>query len=748
MEFLALRCHACQTFVVQQATKTRKWACRMCGVKQSIVKVYGRNGSAAAVRGMVQRLSMTQGQAAAAAHDPDGDFASSAFGGGAFGGDDQGYGVETAAGQGPDVAVLGNRRQSLGTSFPGPAGAGYARGGAWAEFNDGIGDGASTIRPEDDEADEEEGGEGGDPRVVLSLPEGVGRYRARGGGRGRGRGRDGARGYGAASSAESSAGGGSYSAASLAGGGASGSAHAAGAAGWRDAAVSMQHGGSCGGDGDGDRGRGGGSRPAFPRCFLEDAEGGAATGFQRGVGVGGSSGRHGAGAGEEGSSLTGKRRNPYAGGGAPGAGGPDGGAWGRGGGMAAPACSGETSASDTSLGAIAPPPAKWRSRAGAQAPAGAIEHRFGGGGFLSGRVPAGAGGAVPGPFNAGGPGGLSAAAAAAAAGGAPFGRPSDPAAAGTAHGRPLAAVAALQGAGRGSLGAAASSPACAGPGARASYADALLSGGPSAACRRAPPHSAGHSHLPLSSAGAPSATGRCVSNGFGPGAAFPAAAAPGSGAFLYAHSPGLAGCADTSASRSSHTAAASFGGHGLGSDFTALACGLRAGPRDIGLPPGAMAFVGRSAAPSPDENTKVGSHPRYATSQDRGPSASVLLLPSLPEHPSLPRQGRRRGPCGRSSCDPARRVPSAVAPLPTPGAPRPTPPPHLGLPRSALHHPQAAAPGGWCPRGPANSGRPNVSVYTLRVTARACAACAASLESKSDTRSCGGTTHAAAVPVA
>jgi hypothetical protein len=609
MEFLALRCHACQTFVVQQATKTQKWACRMCGVKQSIVKVYGRNGSAAAVRGMVQRLSMTQGQAAAAAHSADGGFASAPFGGGAFGGEDQGYGVETAAIQANDVAVLGNRRQSLG-SFPGPASAGYARGGAWAEFNDGIGDGASTIRPEDDE--EEERAEEGAPRVVLALPEGVGRYRARGGGRGRGRGRGCAREYGAASSAELDAGGGSYSGAPFAGGGAGGRA---GAAGCRIAAGCAQPGGS-----DGGQGRGGGSRPTFPRCFLEDAEAGAAAAFQRGAGVAGGL-RQGAGAGEEGSSLTGKRRNPYAGGGATGAGGSEGGAWGRGRDLAAPGCSSGT-ACDTSLGAVAaPPPAKWRSPAGAHAAAAGVEHRFGGGGFVSRCVPAGAVGAVPGSLGAGGSGGLGAAAAAAR--GAPFGRPSAPAVADVPHGRPLAAVAALQAGSRGSFGAAASSPA--GPGsARASYADALLSGGPSGACRRAPPHSAEHSHPPPSTAGAPSATSLCISHGFGAGAGFPAAT---SGSVTFLRSPGLAGCADTSASRPSHPAA-SFGGHGLGSDFTALASGLRACPQDVGLRPGAILVVGRSAAPSPDENTKVGSHPHYATAQARGHPASGLLAPA------------------------------------------------------------------------------------------------------------------------
>ena len=57
MEFFALRCCACATFNVQASTKNCKWACRMCGRKQSIVSVFARSGSAAVVRVAVQRLS-------------------------------------------------------------------------------------------------------------------------------------------------------------------------------------------------------------------------------------------------------------------------------------------------------------------------------------------------------------------------------------------------------------------------------------------------------------------------------------------------------------------------------------------------------------------------------------------------------------------------------------------------------------------------------------------------------------------
>lgn len=61
MEFLALRCAECRQFCVQQSTKNHKWACRMCGKKQSIVKVFGRAPLAAPVRAIVQRLSLANG---------------------------------------------------------------------------------------------------------------------------------------------------------------------------------------------------------------------------------------------------------------------------------------------------------------------------------------------------------------------------------------------------------------------------------------------------------------------------------------------------------------------------------------------------------------------------------------------------------------------------------------------------------------------------------------------------------------
>jgi hypothetical protein len=49
-------------FCVQQLTKSRKWACRVCSTKQSIVKVYFRAYKASDVRPIVQQLSMARGR--------------------------------------------------------------------------------------------------------------------------------------------------------------------------------------------------------------------------------------------------------------------------------------------------------------------------------------------------------------------------------------------------------------------------------------------------------------------------------------------------------------------------------------------------------------------------------------------------------------------------------------------------------------------------------------------------------------
>ena len=61
-EFLALCCYNCHMFQVQQRTKTKKWACKTCGSKQSIIKVYASSSKAAEVRPVVQNLNLKKGQ--------------------------------------------------------------------------------------------------------------------------------------------------------------------------------------------------------------------------------------------------------------------------------------------------------------------------------------------------------------------------------------------------------------------------------------------------------------------------------------------------------------------------------------------------------------------------------------------------------------------------------------------------------------------------------------------------------------
>lgn len=59
-QFQALRCCFCTTFQVQQVKKSKKWSCKLCTEKQSVLKVYGQ-GSGADCRKHVQRLNMLQG---------------------------------------------------------------------------------------------------------------------------------------------------------------------------------------------------------------------------------------------------------------------------------------------------------------------------------------------------------------------------------------------------------------------------------------------------------------------------------------------------------------------------------------------------------------------------------------------------------------------------------------------------------------------------------------------------------------
>ncbi|KAG9346589.1 hypothetical protein JZ751_006900 [Albula glossodonta] len=60
-EFNVLRCFSCQTFQVHQVKKAKKWNCKMCGEKQSFIKVYGQ-GSGVDCRGHVQKLNSLHGE--------------------------------------------------------------------------------------------------------------------------------------------------------------------------------------------------------------------------------------------------------------------------------------------------------------------------------------------------------------------------------------------------------------------------------------------------------------------------------------------------------------------------------------------------------------------------------------------------------------------------------------------------------------------------------------------------------------
>ncbi|NP_001296775.1 MRN complex-interacting protein isoform X1 [Danio rerio] len=60
-EFNVLRCFSCQTFQVQQVKKAKKWTCKVCGEKQSLIKEFGR-GAAADCRRHVQKLNALRGE--------------------------------------------------------------------------------------------------------------------------------------------------------------------------------------------------------------------------------------------------------------------------------------------------------------------------------------------------------------------------------------------------------------------------------------------------------------------------------------------------------------------------------------------------------------------------------------------------------------------------------------------------------------------------------------------------------------
>ncbi|XP_075756638.1 MRN complex-interacting protein [Pelodiscus sinensis] len=55
--FQVLRCVSCGTFQVHQVIKNKKWSCKVCGEKQSLLKVYGQ-GSGSDCRRHVQKLNL------------------------------------------------------------------------------------------------------------------------------------------------------------------------------------------------------------------------------------------------------------------------------------------------------------------------------------------------------------------------------------------------------------------------------------------------------------------------------------------------------------------------------------------------------------------------------------------------------------------------------------------------------------------------------------------------------------------
>lgn len=58
-KFNVIRCFSCSTFQVHQMKKSQKWACKVCGEKQSLMKIYGQ-GTGAECRQHVQKLNLRQ----------------------------------------------------------------------------------------------------------------------------------------------------------------------------------------------------------------------------------------------------------------------------------------------------------------------------------------------------------------------------------------------------------------------------------------------------------------------------------------------------------------------------------------------------------------------------------------------------------------------------------------------------------------------------------------------------------------
>ncbi|XP_026540910.1 MRN complex-interacting protein [Notechis scutatus] len=60
-QFQVLRCCSCNIFQVQQVKKSKKWNCKICDEKQSILRVFGQ-GSGVDCRHHVQKLNLLQGE--------------------------------------------------------------------------------------------------------------------------------------------------------------------------------------------------------------------------------------------------------------------------------------------------------------------------------------------------------------------------------------------------------------------------------------------------------------------------------------------------------------------------------------------------------------------------------------------------------------------------------------------------------------------------------------------------------------
>ena len=62
IEFLCLQCCDCKTFQCQQRRKDKKFTCKMCGKKQSVVKVYGISYKGKDIRGLVMKYNEMRGK--------------------------------------------------------------------------------------------------------------------------------------------------------------------------------------------------------------------------------------------------------------------------------------------------------------------------------------------------------------------------------------------------------------------------------------------------------------------------------------------------------------------------------------------------------------------------------------------------------------------------------------------------------------------------------------------------------------